>query len=683
MEKEKGALRQCSIGVLLLGCLIHLSSAYEKTLIDFANNFDIASVGVNDAQVALVTTASGKALRVTFGNQAQKPSIAFSSSGWDLSTYINVTMRIRNEGAKDVAIMARLNTSDWINGIVILNPGETQLLTIVLKRLNPPAYITNYLTGMNGLPGGYVKLWNEAINVNRITVYEIMPKENSIIDIDSVEARDLYAPPDEQTLKTTFFPFIDTFGQYNHQEWPGKTHTTGDIKAQYLAEQTDIANNPGPQNWDQYGGYLKGPKLAATGHFRTEKYQGKWWLVDPDGYLFWSAGIDCIGSGDGTPTSGRENYFTVIASGGNFYQANLQRKYGSNWSALSFDFTHNRLRSWGINTFGNWSNQSMYLLRKTPYTVAISSNGVPAATSNNSAFRTALNTRLTAEVGKSASDPWCIGYFVDNEIHDWGDGTQTTIETYYRSVNEEIKKVAPNKLYLGSRLDFHDWSGTGTQTEVTIVRAAAKYCDIVSFNRYQFTANDLIMPSDVDKPIIIGEFHWGALDRGLPHTGLRSVGNQEQRGRAYEYYITTALDNPNMVGAHWFQYVDQPYTGRSDGENYQIGFVDVCDKPYPEITGASRQVNYSLYEYRLNGTGVAWRMPFSDGSVGKGSCGPQKFLVSSGSMLKCSGKRTMLTVYDLHGRLLRKVIVQQGAVDLGKEVGTANRVVMVNRRALN
>jgi hypothetical protein len=43
---------------------------------------------------------------------------------------------------------------------------------------------------------------------------------------------------------------------------------------------------------------------------------------------------------------------------------------------------------------------------------------------------------------------------------------------------------------------------------------------------------------------------------------------------------------PEMVGTHWFQWADQPSTGRFDGENYNIGLVDVTDRPYPDLVAA-------------------------------------------------------------------------------------------------
>ena len=39
-------------------------------------------------------------------------------------------------------------------------------------------------------------------------------------------------------------------------------------------------------------------------------------------------------------------------------------------------------------------------------------------------------------------------------------------------------------------------------------------------------------------------------------------------------------------------------TGRGDGENYQIGIVDICDKPYEETVRACREVGYRMYQIR-------------------------------------------------------------------------------------
>ena len=67
--------------------------------------------------------------------------------------------------------------------------------------------------------------------------------------------------------------------------------------------------------------------------------------------------------------------------------------------------------------------------------------------------------------------------------------------------------------------------------------------------------------------------------------------------------MRTALANSYLVGAHWFSYSDEPTTGRGDGENYQIGFVDEADTPYIETVNAARKVGAMLYSACSNYTG--------------------------------------------------------------------------------
>lgn len=65
-------------------------------------------------------------------------------------------------------------------------------------------------------------------------------------------------------------------------------------------------------------------------------------------------------------------------------------------------------------------------------------------------------------------------------------------------------------------------------------------------------------------------------------------------------YVLGAVRHPQFVGTHWFQWKDEPTTGRVyDEENYQIGFVDIADTPYRETIEASREVGRRLYRDRL------------------------------------------------------------------------------------
>ena len=162
-------------------------------------------------------------------------------------------------------------------------------------------------------------------------------------------------------------------------------------------------------------------------------------------------------------------------------------------------------------------------------------------------------------------------------------------EKYFSTVAGVLKEELPNHLYLGCRIAW------GTDV---IYRAAARYCDVVSVNIYsRAPVRDLPAGAD-DKPMINGEFHFGALDRGMFHTGLVATRDQGERARCYRDYVNACLDHPRFVGTHWFQWQDQPLTGRSDGENYQIGFLSVTDTPYPELVKAARAVGATMYARR-------------------------------------------------------------------------------------
>lgn len=163
---------------------------------------------------------------------------------------------------------------------------------------------------------------------------------------------------------------------------------------------------------------------------------------------------------------------------------------------------------------------------------------------------------------------------------------------YFLTIRSALKKNAPNQLYLGCRF---------ASAPEQVVRACADVADIVSFNLYYpvIPADNWAGAKALNKPILIGEFHFGALDRGMFHTGLVSTQNQEERAAHYYAYVKSVIEHPGFVGAHWFQYIDEPITGRwFDGENYNIGFLDVTDTPYPELVKAARDIHEKAYSLR-------------------------------------------------------------------------------------
>lgn len=54
-----------------------------------------------------------------------------------------------------------------------------------------------------------------------------------------------------------------------------------------------------------------------------------------------------------------------------------------------------------------------------------------------------------------------------------------------------------------------------------------------------------------------------------------------------------------IIGAHWFQYTDQYTTGRFDGENGALGFVDICDTPKYDMAAAMNEMSRKMYRLRF------------------------------------------------------------------------------------
>jgi agarase len=159
-------------------------------------------------------------------------------------------------------------------------------------------------------------------------------------------------------------------------------------------------------------------------------------------------------------------------------------------------------------------------------------------------------------------------------------------ERYFRVTQEAIKAADPNHMVLGCRFAYFP--------PQSVVTAAAKYVDVISFNCYQSDPRGTIdRYAAFGKPLIIGEFSFRAEDSGLPNTrgaGPR-VKTQADRAAAFRNYVTLALKNPNLVGYHWFEHCDEPREGRFDGENSNYGVVNIHDEIYAELTRAMTEVN--------------------------------------------------------------------------------------------
>ena len=162
---------------------------------------------------------------------------------------------------------------------------------------------------------------------------------------------------------------------------------------------------------------------------------------------------------------------------------------------------------------------------------------------------------------------------------------------YYSLVHDAIRTYDSRRLILGDRYcQFY---------ELPIVESARPYVDVISAN-FGATWNDGTFARFFldtlhrisGKPVVITEFYMGANEnrsgnRNTP-AAFPVVGTQRERAAAFATNVHGLAELPYVVGAHWFQFYDEPPKGRGDGENFNHGLVDIYGKPYEEMVSAAR-----------------------------------------------------------------------------------------------
>ena len=172
---------------------------------------------------------------------------------------------------------------------------------------------------------------------------------------------------------------------------------------------------------------------------------------------------------------------------------------------------------------------------------------------------------------------------------DLSDFSKDMITRYVELPAKACRKVDPNHLNLGMRYAYI--------TDLSLLSGYENF-DVFSINSYQFSPYQEVesIGSQLNMPVMIGEFHQGALDRGLTAHGIKGVKDQSERAKAYRYYVEQGSLSRYFLGAHYFQLNDQSCLGRFDGENYQIGLIDVCMQEYREMAEAMNQCHSLIYQ---------------------------------------------------------------------------------------
>ncbi len=511
----------------------------------------------------------------------------------DWSAYTHLVMEIRTSSPQRFSLWVYRKDATPVR--IMLQPfGENAWL-----RASIPL---QYLKGMDQSGNDLASSINRRTNSFWMSVWGPFGELQSVesigfamtypINKPTLEIRSIHLSKNEEGSEfLEKMPVLTEFNQWAYGDWPGKIKSQSQLDAELAQEEKTFGSNV-DFGYCGYGAY-KNTKARATGFFRVEQIDEKWWFIDPDGHYFLSTGAN--------GTVGRRSA--------------TQRPE----TQSSIDRTKHRLESWGMTTGGDGRVNTVTLRWQTiPSTTFL---GLPDVYSEEFArnIDQAANTQCTP----LKNDAFILGYFIGNEPP-W-DGRETEVvdmilngpvtatqnklkaflakadnpkrrkefmitafEKYLDIVCVAVKKYDPNHLNLGIRF--------GGPPSDEMLRTG-KVFDVCSINVYEYEPTKIVdrVYRLTGRPILIGEFHIGVPANGLG-AGLVQAKDQAERAIGYRYYAEQAASLNSFVGVHWFTWRDEPVLGRNDGENYNIGFVDATDRAYKELAEAAKQTNKNLFE---------------------------------------------------------------------------------------
>jgi hypothetical protein len=499
-------------------------------------------------------------------------------------------------------------------------------------------------------------------------------------------------------------PLLDAMGQFRLAEWSTRSKAATEVTARLHADLAAAPMASWPARFSRFGGDRQSPCVEATGFFRTHHDGRRWWLADPEGHRFWSAGACCVhpsidhevryetewmnlrgalawmpgADGDYAAAYGHNPWHAQTDKELNFMAVNFIRAFGpdhwqESWETLVFA----ALRKIGINTAGDWSEHESCRRAGFPYTrpleLHLRYTHTPMLVGNlPDVFHDGLAADAATyaeQLRDTADDPAMIGYFLHNEPGWWfGDGHVSPAEQMLFEDARGCSRVAlaaflreryPDdnalRLHWGTAASFaaveegvweppfaeaalrdlHAFSTILLKRMIgTLSRAcrnvdphhlnlgvrwwtfpplwalaAMESVDVISFNCYQAAPDKIHYGSKgmqtgteelcgaLNKPFMIGEWHIGAMDGGLPSAGLYGVRDQGERGKAYRHYLEQAAALPWCVGAHWFTLYDRNalYCPQAS-ENYHSGFMDITQRRHEALCAAARKSHERLYD---------------------------------------------------------------------------------------
>jgi len=187
---------------------------------------------------------------------------------------------------------------------------------------------------------------------------------------------------------------------------------------------------------------------------------------------------------------------------------------------------------------------------------------------------------------------------------------------YFEATTRLIRRHDPNHLILGIRYRGH--------APAQVVEASKGLTDAQSVNYYADDAKldrelfETLHRHSGGQPVIVSEYSFHALDgrSGNRNTfGFSAqVADQAARAQGYRDMTTRLARLPYVIGADWFQWMDEPPSGRlRDGEDVNFGVVDISDRPYEllmeSVTSTAPLLNGLHRRSTSESYADVWRQP--------------------------------------------------------------------------
>jgi uncharacterized protein (TIGR03437 family) len=352
---------------------------------------------------------------------------------------------------------------------------------------------------------------------------------------------------------------------------------------------------------------------------------------------------------------------------------NMIRKYGSDWQTTATNLTIQRMNAWGFSGFGKWASDVgnlpiLPVLEPNGVPIVAVHPDV-----FDPVVQADLQSSLQQQIEAVVNDWQILGWSFGNEYDDiitpaevqtildlgstvpakralvdralsaiygnnvanmaaaWGVNATTiarlygvsptppaadieTLREYYEDqyfgfVYQAIKSIDPNHLYFGI------WIVPGWWVNATDWQLNAAHVDVIGYDNYSPVFEDSLLEGllkSTAKPVFLGEYsfppHYN-LQRGYEAYAAASATDDADAGAQYRSNLQSAARNPWCVGVAWFEYRDEPVSGRGflgetdldlvEGEDYAFGMVDVADRPKYDLVNQVRSTNLAMGQRRL------------------------------------------------------------------------------------